>query len=561
MFRVLAFIVRRLAVSAGVLLAGTFIAYVLVALSGDPLARLREDTSPGHEQRIAELTERLNLDTPVPLRYWGWLGGAARCIVPFAGGCNLGQSVRGQDVTFLLGNAVTTTLRLITVASLSAAIIGVLVGVITALRQYSRLDYATTLTSFFFVSLPLFWFAVLLKQYVAIDLNNWLRDPTVSLTAAAIVGLLSGLVWSWGIEGAPPRWDWVVLATSGGITWVLLLVSGVPWLSALAVGCVLGVLATLIVSGYGRRQWIVFGIAFAVASGALLLLAVSGWFASPSLGPVVVAVVGLSSAFGLTALLAGFRYRNVLYAAVATAIAGIIMNVALDRVLFDPHYGTLLGLFLLAVSSAVVIGYYLGGMQRRQAVHASIWVAVIMSVTILVDRTLSAWDNYYDAVNGRVVATFGARTPTYDGGTWGNLLDIGTHLVLPTLALMLTSVAVYSRYTRASMLEVMNHDYVRTARAKGLTERSVVLRHALRNGLIPITTLMAFDIAGLVGGAVITEQVFGWQGMGLMFVRALNDVDPNPAMAFFLVTATAAVVFNMLADIAYAYLDPRIRLS
>ena len=89
----------------------------------------------------------------------------------------------------------------------------------------------------------------------------------------------------------------------------------------------------------------------------------------------------------------------------------------------------------------------------------------------------------------------------------------------------------------------------------------MVTRHAFRNALIPITTLMAFDFAGVVGGAIITENVFGWQGMGTLFTRGLQEVDPAPVMAFFVVSGSAIVVFNMLADIAYAYLDPRIRLS
>lgn len=509
----LAFIVRRVIAAFGILLAGTFIAYVLVALSGDPLQRLREDNSPGREERIASMTERLDLDTPVPLRYVKWLGGASQCVLPFLGKCDLGQSVRGQDVSSLLGNAMTSTLQLITVATITAAIIGVMVGIITALRQYSRLDYTATLASFLFVSLPLFWFAVLLKQYIAIDLNDWLADPAVSLPTAAIVGVVSGLVWA------------------------------------------------SVIGGDRRRVWTSFAGAFVVSAGGLLVLAETGWFRSPGLGPIVVAVVGLAAAVGLTALLAGFRYRNVLYAALATAVAGIVANLALDSVLFNPSWGVLFLLLLLAVGIAVGIGYAIGGMQRRQAITTSVWVTIVMGTTIVADRMLTAWDNYFEFVDGRVIATFGSETPNYDGGTWGNLLDTVTHLALPTVALILVSVATYSRYTRASMLEVMNQDYVRTARSKGLTDRTVVVRHALRNGLIPITTLMAFDLAGLIGGAVITETVFGWQGMGFMFVDALRNVDPNPAMAFFLVTGIVAVLFNMLADIAYAYLDPRIRLG
>lgn len=108
------------------------------------------------------------------------------------------------------------------------------------------------------------------------------------------------------------------------------------------------------------------------------------------------------------------------------------------------------------------------------------------------------------------------------------------------------------------MLDVLNQDFIRTARSKGISERKVITRHALRNSLIPLATIVAFDFAGLISGAVITESVFGWQGMGQMFVTGLRAVDPGPVMGFFVVTGTAAVVMNMIADIVYAVLDPRI---
>jgi peptide/nickel transport system permease protein len=133
--------------------------------------------------------------------------------------------------------------------------------------------------------------------------------------------------------------------------------------------------------------------------------------------------------------------------------------------------------------------------------------------------------------------------------------------VLPSIALVLISFAQYTRYTRASMLETMSQDYVRTARAKGLTERTVIVRHAFRNALIPVTTLMALDIAAVLSGAIITETIFGWVGLGRLFLTGIQTVDPNPVMAFFLVAATAVLVFNLVADVLYAYLDPRIRLS
>src|SRR6185436_126767 len=154
----------------------------------------------------------------------------------------------------------------------------------------------------------------------------------------------------------------------------------------------------------------------------------------------------------------------------------------------------------------------------------------------------------------RPFATIGSKTPNYDGTFWENFLDTSTHLVLPTLAIMLISFAGYSRYSRASMLEVMNADYVRTARAKGLTERTVILRHAFRNALIPITTLAAIDFGAVIAGAIITETVFGWKGMGVVFVQGVGKSDVYQVMGVFVVTAIAVLVFNLIADITYAVL-------
>ncbi len=139
------------------------------------------------------------------------------------------------------------------------------------------------------------------------------------------------------------------------------------------------------------------------------------------------------------------------------------------------------------------------------------------------------------------------------------LLDRAQHLALPVLVLMVASIASYSRYMRASMLEVVNSDYVRTARAKGLPERSVTMRHAFRNALIPLVTIVALNFGALLGGAVVTETVFGLDGMGLYFINALNNGDPYPVMAWLMITATLVIIFNLVADIAYGYLDPRVR--
>jgi len=139
------------------------------------------------------------------------------------------------------------------------------------------------------------------------------------------------------------------------------------------------------------------------------------------------------------------------------------------------------------------------------------------------------------------------------------VIDRAHHLVLPVCVLMIVNMASYSRYMRASMLEVVNSDYVRTARAKGLTERRVTMRHAFRNALITIVTLSAINFGNLLGGAIVTETVFSLDGMGLYFINALLTNDPYPVMAWLMITASMVVVFNLIADVLYGVLDPRVR--
>jgi peptide/nickel transport system permease protein len=138
-------------------------------------------------------------------------------------------------------------------------------------------------------------------------------------------------------------------------------------------------------------------------------------------------------------------------------------------------------------------------------------------------------------------------------------LDRAHHLVLPVLVLMVASVATYSRFMRTAMLEVINSDYVRTARAKGLSERRVTLKHALRNALVPLVTVVALNFGTLIGGAIVTETVFSLDGMGLYFIRALGAADPYPVMAWLMITATMIIALNLVADILYGLLDPKVR--
>jgi peptide/nickel transport system permease protein len=159
----------------------------------------------------------------------------------------------------------------------------------------------------------------------------------------------------------------------------------------------------------------------------------------------------------------------------------------------------------------------------------------------------------------QVVYTVGAETPNFSGTFTERIANYAGHLILPTLALALISFAAWSRYQRATMLDVLGSDFIRLARAKGLSRRRVMIRHALRNALIPLVTVVAIDIGAIFGGAVITERVFSWQGMGALLVDAVNASDVNVLLAWLMVTSVIVVVFNLIADVLYAVLDPRIR--
>ena len=139
--------------------------------------------------------------------------------------------------------------------------------------------------------------------------------------------------------------------------------------------------------------------------------------------------------------------------------------------------------------------------------------------------------------------------------------QIALHMVLPVLSLSIISIAGYSRYVRSSMLEVLGLDYVRTARAKGLREKVVVMRHALSNATLPFVTLIGLDIPFLLAGAVLTETIFAWPGTGRLFITHLTQSDFPVLMGILMMTGIAVVVFQLITDITYSFLDPRIRIE
>ncbi len=499
------FIMRRLGISGLILLGASLLLFVLTINSGDPLEDLRESNAENRETLMAQRIRLMGLNESWYERYWDWLSGALQC---FTLNCDLGTDRNGVSINALLVDAAAATLRLVILATVLALVIGIGTGIITAIRQYSGFDFGVTFGAFLFFSLPVFWAAVMLKEYGAIQFNDWMADPQMGVTTMVVIALL------------------------------------------------LAFIAQAVLGGDVRRRVMTAGVTGVFIFAALFYFDAVDWYRQPALGFGVVLLVSLGAAVLLTVLTTGTSNRRVMYGALTTVGAGGVSYWVFQGVLSEGGWVTLILLFVLAVAVATVIGWFWGGYSRKVAIWVSIGSATIMSLVIVADYALRAWAGYLEG--GRPISTIGSSTPNFEGTFWEDFLDKGTQLLLPTVLLTLISIASYSRYSRSSMLEVLEQDYVRTARSKGLSERSVITKHAFRNALIPLTTIAAFDFANLIGGAVITEAVFGWNGMGAMFRDGLDTVDPAPVMAFFVVTGTAAVVMNMLADIAYAFLDPRI---
>jgi peptide/nickel transport system permease protein len=318
----LVFVIRRVLISIPVLIASTFLTFIIVKLSGDPLQYLKGRHPLPPKALIQGEEHRLWLDRSWPAQYWHWI---SNVVLHW----NWGQPVQGHDnVAGDVFSALWVTMRLVIITVAIALVLAVITGVVSAVKQYSLTDYSTTFLGFVFLSMPTFWFALLLKQ-------------------------------------------------------------------------------------------------------------------------------------------------------------------------------------------------------------AGVW--------------------FNGKVGSQVFLTLG------EPDSWLSPKSLLAQLLLPAITLALVGYASWSRFTRASMLEVLNSDYVRLARSKGLAPRTVLVRHALRTALIPLATVTALDIAALLGGAIITEYVFQWHGMGNLFVTSLTNIDFNVMLGWLLVTAVIVIAFNLIADILYGVLDPRIR--
>lgn len=334
------YILRRVLISIALLVVASFICFGLVQLLGDPIADWaegqRQRNPNGAESAIAAAYERAGLNKPFLTRYFDWLGN----FLTGDWGTTVNPGRTPAEVQPIIMHSLGITVRLVLIATILSILLGMLIGVISAVRQYSIFDYALTGFSFLMFSMPLFCIAVILK-IGGIKFNDWL----VSI---------------------------------------------------------------------GGNRWL------------------------------------------------------------------------------------------------VTAGYPPGGFQ----------------------------------------GSFGEQIVQFTGV-----------YLLPTLSLMAISFAQYSRFQRASMLEVLNADYVRTARAKGLNARKVIWKHAFRNALIPVVTIAALSLGAVFSGAIITETVFGWQGMGYQLVRYVHYKEPYMILAWMIVTAVFIILFNLIADIIYTVLDPRIRLD
>jgi len=218
---------------------------------------------------------------------------------------------------------------------------------------------------------------------------------------------------------------------------------------------------------------------------------------------------------------------------------------------------------LISIVLALGVGVYAALRQGRVGDHVVtvtnfvFLAAPVFVVGLLLKEFVAIPLNQH--LNRIIFYTNGEQSPTLTGSFVSRLPDYAAHTALPTLTLILVSYSSWAIYQRSSILETMDGDHVRLARSKGISPRRVLVRHVFRNALIPVTTVIALDFAAILGGALITEIVFGWQGLGVWYLNGVNNLDVNVTLAYLLISATFVILFNLLADIVYAYLDPRIR--
>lgn len=499
-----------------IIFGASFLAYNLQAYSSDPLSVFGESTAENRDYLIAKTIRDLQLNVPPPVRYFSWLRGI---VAGLWGNFDMGLTRFDVPVTELLAQAIPVTIKLVITSTFLAIVFGISIGMITAIRQYSRFDYAITFISFLLFSLPIFWVAVLLKEFMAIQFNDFLVEPQLAPTTIVIVSLLFGLVAAGFVGGVKSRFFTVM---SGGAVF---------------------------------------------AAALLTYVSATEWFLEPSLGFFGVAFLALCSAAIVIQLITGMESRKGLVAGFGTAGAVGLLYFPLQSLMpAGASFVNVLAVFAVTLIVGAAVGYAVSQIDRRIYIRVGMFTALIATLPIIIDRFMREFADYMssDAVGGRPIPTLGQSNDLLAqeqlDNFWVAGLDTALHLVLPTIALTLISFAGYVRFARGSLLEVLNMDYIRTARAKGLSERTVIVRHGMRNAMLPLTTILVNDFAGLLGGAIITEGVFAWKGMGQLFNDAITGYDLNLFMGVFIITALLTVLANLVADLLYGVVDPRIRI-
>jgi peptide/nickel transport system permease protein len=511
-----AYITRRLGMMMLIVFGASYLAYNLQALSSNPLAAYAESTEENKEFLMNRAIRELNLDVPPPLRYFIWFRGF---IAGLWGQFDLGKTRDGEMVLDAIGAAIPVTFRLVIASTILAIVLGITIGMVTAIRQYSRFDYTMTFISFLLFSLPIFWVAVLLKEYMAIGFNDFLMAPQIPIGFLIAFSVVGGFIMA-GIMGGD------------------------------------------------RRRFLMVFTGVTVLNAALLqYLSVTSWFVNPGIGIIGVAVFAFGFSVLVTQISTGLDNRPSLISSLAAATIVVAGYFPLQMLMnSDASFLTVVGVFAITMGLSAVVGYFASNIDRRVNIRTAMLTALLATLPVILDRFMQEFSNYMnsDAIYQRPIPTLGQAndllTEEQRANFWINGLDSIMHLILPTVALTLVSFAGYVRFSRGSLLEVLNMDYIRTARAKGLTERTVIVRHGLRNAMLPMTTILVNDFAGVIGGAIITESIFAWKGMGSLFNQAINSYDLNLFMGVFIIGASLTVIANLVSDLLYGVVDPRIRL-
>ena len=348
---------RRLLIAVLVIFAASYLVYVLSANSGNPLEDLQGSTAPNKDALIAARIQQLHLDVPPFLRYFLWLGGVLHG--------DLGTTITGISVNTLLQQSAWSTIQLVTTATILAMFIGISIGMISALRQYSGFDYSVTFVAFVFFALPTFWVGQLLKLNVAIAFNNFLANPIVTPIAIFLLSLAGAFIWASAMGGQLKKWA------------------------------------------------INFGGAFVAVGAVLIYTNAVDFFTTPNLGPVWIGLLGGAAAVIITQLTTGLSNRKALYSALTTAAVGVALWWPVQYAFFYwPTWGAVLALAVCALGVGALIGWLWGGDDRAVSIRTSMLTAFVSGLLTLIDRIMGAWPDYYANTGGRPIATIGSSTRT-----------------------------------------------------------------------------------------------------------------------------------------------------